>query len=248
MITVGPDESAMWQRRFPLVMVRPGTSTVDPMADEDPGIIQQNISVRLIQMVPGDDIGEMCMLGAHHPEIQDSPVDTSSYDDEPYDKTKATSSGKGLLQIEEILLETLNHLSPADGVSMLCRSKVGVDAILDAQTGYVCWRDYQFEAQLTHERTFPSGSKFRAGGSGIQWVNPDRFDLKEMVIVASGSVATTSSWDGTGGVGEGIVKAVTTDETSSVSGANLGLYACYDDYHATPEDRKDISAVELYKA
>lgn len=245
MITVGPDESAMWQRRFPLVMVRPGASTVDPMADEEPGIIQQNISVRLIQMVPGDDIGEMCMLGAHHPEIQDAPVDTSSYDDEPYDKTKATSSGKGLLQIEEIVLDTLNHLSPADGVSMLSRSKGGVDAILDAQTGYVCWRDYQFEAQLTHERTFPSGSKFRVSGGNVVWVKPDRFDLKEMVVVA-GSLSAVNGWDGTGAAGEGIVKYVGTGTSfSTPSGDAVGLYACYDDYHATPEDRKDISAVEL---
>ena len=46
MITVGPDENAMWQRRFPLVMIRPGSSTADPTADEDPRLIQQNISIQ----------------------------------------------------------------------------------------------------------------------------------------------------------------------------------------------------------
>ena len=247
MVTVGPDENAMWQRRFPLVMIRPGSSIVDPTADEEPRLIQQTISVRVIQMVPGDDVGEMCMLGAHHPEIQDSPVDTASYADEPYDQSKATSSGKGLLQIEEVVIDTLKSLSPDDGVTMLCRSKGGVDAVLSNQTGYVCWRDYQFEAQLTHERTFPSGAKFRTD-SVLKWSNPDRFDLLEMVVVGGGSVSAVSSWDGTGGAGDGIVTSVTTGETASVPGGDVvGLYACYDDYHATPEDRKDISPVELLK-
>ncbi len=239
MVTVGPDENAMWQRRFPLAMIRPGGSTADPTADEEPRLIQQNISVRLVQMVPGDDVGEMCMLGAHQPELQG----VSSYTE-----SKATSSGKGILQIEEIMLDTLKYLSISDGVTMLCRNKGGVDAVLNNQMGYVCWRDYQFEAQLTHERTFPSGSKFRTGGSGVQWSNPDRFDLFEMVVVSGSSVSQVSSWDGTGDAGEGIVSFNGTAETtSSPGGAIKGLYACYDDYNNTPSERKDISLVELLK-
>lgn len=243
MITVGPDENAMWQRRFPLVMIRPGSSTADPTADEDPRLIQQNISIRLIQMVPGDDVGEMCMLGAHHPEIQDSPVDNASYDDEPYDQSKATSSGKGLLQIEEIVLDSLKFLSPDDGVNMICRSKGGVDAILDAQMGYVCWRDYQFEAQLTHERTFPSGTHFRASGGDLVWNKPDRFDLYNMVI-RTGTISQVQTIDGSGA---STIYTGTGESVTHSGGTAYGLFATYDDYHDTPEDQKDVSPVELAK-
>ena len=211
-------------------MVRPGSSVVDPLADEDPRYLQQNISVRIVQMVPGDDVGEMCILGAHHPELQGVS---------DYTQSNTTSSGKGLLQGEEVVLDTLASLSPDDGVFMGGRSKGGVDAVLDDQMGYVCWRDYQFEAQLTAERTFPGAINFKKSGSNLTWTNPaGRYDLFKMILRSSG----TSTPPATHTAGDDVTISGGNLGTSATSSASsFSLFAVYDDYHDTPEDIKDVS-------
>lgn len=231
-VTVGPDQNAMWQRRFPLAMIRPGNSVADPTADEDPRYLRQTINVRLVQMVPGDDVGEMCLLGAHQPELQDGVSG--------YTQSKTTSSGKGLLQVEEVVLDTLKILSPADGVFMVCRSKGGADAVLDGEMGYVCWRDYSFEAELTVDRTFPSGVDFRNDGGTLRWTNPGtRYDFVK-VMVRGGSLADVATHTGGAEVYVG-----TGESVGASGGAAFGLFAIYDDYKATPTDTKDVSPVSI---
>lgn len=240
-VTVGPDSHAMWQRRFPIVLVRPGSSTADPIADEDPRFLQQTINLRLVQMVPGDDVGEMCLLGAHQPEI--TPADPlTATTDIPYDETKTTSSGKGLLQIEEVLIDSLQSMGPDEGIFMLCRFRGGVEAVLAEEMGYVCWRDYQFDCQITAERTFAPGINLKVSGDNLVWSNPaTRYDFLKMVLIKkAGSTPPTSITDGT---------AVTLGSSTATSVASPGtaaysLFAVYDDYHDTPEDTKDISPAE----
>ena len=185
-------------------------------------------------MVPGDDVGEMCMLGAHHPELQG--VDE-------YTESQTTSSGKGLLQVEEVVLDTLKSLSPDDGVFMICRSKSGIDAVLDNEMGYVCWRDYSFEAQLTSERTFAPATNLKVSGSNLTWINPNpRYDFRKMILrFNAGSSAPATITAGTGG------PAMDDDATTCavVSGRAYALFAVYDDYHDTPADDKDVSPAEI---
>ena len=239
-VTVGPEQNAMWQRRFPVVLIRPGASVADPVADEDPRFFQQNISLRLIQAVPGDDVGEMCILGAHQPELQPSePLGGAA---EAYDKSKTTSSGKGLLQIEEELLGELQSMGPDEGVFMLCRNKGGIDAVFDQEMGYVCWRDYQFETQVTSDRTFAPAINLKLTSTTLTWTKPGkRYDFRRMLLRFNSS----STPPATITAGTGISIAADAETATGATGKAYSLFAVYDDYHDTPSEDKDVSPAEI---
>jgi hypothetical protein len=231
-VSVGPEKNAMWQRRFPVVLIRPGSSIADSHADEDPRFMTQNISLRLVQAVPGDDVGEMTLLGAHHPEIQPSG----------YSAAKTTSSGKGLLQIEEQLLGGVQTLGPDDGIFMLCRSKGSVDAVVDETMGYVCWRDYQFEAQITTEATFAKPRDLKLATTTLTWKNPARYDFYKVILRYNSSSTPPTSITG----GTGITLGAADSETATgATGKAYALFATYDDYHDTPAQNKDVSPAEI---
>ena len=134
MVTAYTDPSEALKRApAPLAVIRPGNATVDPEADEEPGLISQEFIVTLVTRNPNDAIGEAALLGGASPD------------------GRTTSENRGLLEVEEELLRAGGFLDGVSGVTIMARAKSAPEAIIDDEYGYVVWRDYLFEALVTSE-------------------------------------------------------------------------------------------------
>ena len=108
------------------------------------------------------------MLGANRPDVETS------------------SRGRGLLEVEEMLLDVVNDLDTTDGIEIDYHASGAADFTAVDST-YIATRDYNFEAILTadkfyHPPTNLAGSE-AAGTVTLTWDLPAvRYDTRRVMI------------------------------------------------------------------
>lgn len=127
-ISAAMDERALSSMISPMAIIKPLDGTSDPNFDEEPDLLVEQIAVRLVQIVPGDAIGQNALVGANNPD------------------SNTTSKGRGLLEIEVEMFEAIYVLNLNESLNIQCRSKSAVQAEIDDQFGYIATREYVFEA------------------------------------------------------------------------------------------------------
>lgn len=219
-VTVAPDpDAASTERTLPMVLLRPGSSRVDPRHDgEFEDLIEVEIAVRLVTSVPGDRFGEASLMGGHRAGELETP-------------------GKGLLELEEKLLGALREINDGDGMRIQLRATSAAGAQPMSDSGYMIWRDYTFVSLVTAERDYSVPTALTATVAALtvslSWTLPStRFDTDSVVLRrASGSTPPSGPTDGTG-------VALTGDLVTSVSEApgvgswSYALFSAYDEHGA----------------
>ena len=124
-------EFAMKNFRTPFCLIQPGNTSSDPKFDEAPDLSYLDVAVRLIVMIPGDPVGENCLIGANQ---TNGPL---------------ASEGQGLFQIEPQLFAAIGKLNAANGLTIQFRQKGALTAGTLENGSYVAYRDSTFQAICT---------------------------------------------------------------------------------------------------
>ena len=172
--TAGPiDDDALGNRRTPFAMIYVLGSQVDPTMNELPGLLRQEIGVRLAVSVPGDAVGENPLMGAN-------PTGTNPY---------TSSKGRGLLEVQEELLATIEYLGNSNGINIQSRASSAVASSVQQDNEYVCARDYTFEALVTSSRSYPPARGFAPHGPGMGPMTDADFKIYLSIVPDLGKTA-----------------------------------------------------------
>ena len=184
-VTVGPSETSFASMIPPICLIRPGSATSDPVADEDPNLLMQSFQILLGVVVPGDAVGQNALIGGNR-------------------QANDSSKGRGLLEVEEQLLQSVGLLNSVNGVEMYNRTKSEATATLDDSNRYVAYREYGFEALCAVARYYPPCTRVTsadAGGAGdctvSYFIPPERFDGtgSPRILRVAGATPTTDPND-----------------------------------------------------
>jgi hypothetical protein len=235
-ITQGPAEKMLQDFRYPVAIIRVLDNEADAAA---PGFKSQRLEVTLATAHYGDLLGEFSLMGGMR-------------------NSQGRSGGRGLLEVEEIALSTLNLIDQTSGLSIILAASSAVETAIDEQFGYVASRAFQFNTRLTTSRTYqtPNGTNaltLTAGApSGgftpvtVQWkAATQRFDFHPaytvpllnarggfVLVRKTGSSAPASIGDGTN-IALGSAFAVSVVDPNPVTGQTYtyGLFAKHDEYN-----------------
>lgn len=225
-VTVGPSETAFASMIPPICLIRPGIATSDPVADEEPDLLMQSFNILLGVVVPGDAVGESALIGANR-------------------QANDSSKGRGLLEVEEQLLQSVSLLNSVNGIEMYNRTKSEASATLDDSNRYTVFREYGFEALCAVSRYYPPCTRVTSadGASANEaeisyFIPPERFDGtgKPRILRVSGATPTTDPADGaatvvqagTGSQSLSPMPFVVTD-TPGAGQFSYSVWAIYDD-------------------
>lgn len=227
-VTQGPLESAVAALRYPLAIVRVGTSEPDK---QNPGLLTEQFEVALAVAHAGDQIGEFAMIGGQR-------------------SSRGTSSGRGLMEVEERLRAVVQELNSLSGVSVVESGTSAAEASYVDGAGYVAARSYTLSARLTSTRKYPTPNNENAltasAGSGtatLSWAAlTPRFDAHAAVTTPSlpavgsfvlvrkaGSSAPSSVSDGTT-VYSGGFSTSYNDTGVSPATYTYGLFTQFDEF------------------
>ena len=230
LVTLGVPEKAAVEKRLPLVLIRPGAENADPDLGEQPGLCRIEVVVTVIVANAQDQFGETSLIGAGR--------DTGS-------------TGRGLLEVEELVKEALLQKGAETGMNVIFRSSSTQEPIPHASLGYVVVGNYRFEAIGTVDRTYQTPSGFAAtGGVGqvaLSWNASRRFDARRFILRrASGATAPASATDGTGvtlgGTPDGSGVTSVTDTPLAAGTYSYALFLAYDDVLGDADE--EISAAQ----
>jgi hypothetical protein len=227
-VATGADEEARLSGIItPLVLVRPMNGTADKDA---PHLISQAWQLRLVVSVEGDDLGETALVGG--------AIDSAS------------SAGRGLLEIEEQMIDRLAAGSSEVGFLLVEAWRGGAQPAKDPNLGYVAYCDYEMASKATAVRTYHpatrlAGTLLGGGSVSLTWrLPPDRFDRYRVVLRrAAGSTPPAGPTDGTGVTLSGLLATSVTD-TPGAGTFSYSLFAQYDDYNPTPSVVRATAAAD----
>jgi hypothetical protein len=180
-ITMVPTEAGFRATPPPCAYIAPGSARPD---EEAAGSLEESVVVTLGAAVSGDQVGEAALVGASR-------------------AGKDTSAGRGLLELQTELLAVARILTEQDGVHLQLKGASFVRPDFIESVGYLVWRDYEFEAQLTDVITYPHVASLTGSEAGgtvtLTWTAPDdTTDLVEYVVRrVAGSVPTPFPSGGT---------------------------------------------------
>lgn len=215
-VTDRPRERAMKDLRPPVAIIHPGDSGIDPEREEQPGLLQIDVTIGVAVANEQDQLGESALLGANR---------------------ITGSSGRGLLEVEELLQTTLLQLGPAAGMPIVFRGASAVATGEHPTFGYVATGDFRFRAMGTVARTYqpPTGLAASVAGGTVTltWTASPRFDARRFILRrAAGTTPPADSTSGTGVVlggspdGAGVV---TVDDAPGSGTWSYALFLAYDD-------------------
>jgi len=214
-------EDAKKTIRTPVALVYPVNSSADPQHGEQPQLIQATINITVVTTVPGDAVGEKTIIGGNVP-----------------DNTK--SEGKGILEIEEEVFNTIGSLQVDNGITISFQTANMRQPTYDPNFGYIAFRDLSFKCWCTVIRQYHPVSYLTAtGGSGqvaLEWgLPPDRFDRYRVVLRrASGGTAPATISDGTGVTLSANLATSVTDTGLAAGTYSYSIFATYDEKDGRP--------------
>jgi hypothetical protein len=198
----GVSEKAVSQIRFPFALIVPLDATAD---DEEPTLERQRYEIQIVTRVANDPLGESTLIGAQRPSL-------------------GKSGGRGIMELEEVLLNTVVTLNRVNGVRIRSDYKTAAESRFVDGMGYVGTRGYRFEALLTSSRSYESPTRLTAVYAGpnvnLAWnLPPARYDDLGLVLRrASGTTAPATPSAGTGvTVGAGVSSVTDTGASGTVS-------------------------------
>lgn len=232
--TQGVAEEIANDYRTPFAVVR----VLDAQSDaQSPGLKEQSWEIVICTAHAGDQVGEFALLGGQR-------------------ASQGKSQGRGLLEVEEQLLNVVNFLDQTQQVNIVAASAGAAQAALVTDRGYVLTRAYTIRGRLTTARTYPApnGTNVLTAALGtpsggltpvtVSWASVEqRFDLHPAyatpvlpargslaLVRKGGSAAPLSPTDGTV-VTIGAFATSVVDSITSGSGAwTYGLFAKYDEF------------------
>lgn len=218
-VSQAPNDRVLGNVRLPLALIRLGGGTSD---DQEPRLVRETLEVVLMAQVPGDPLGEAALIGG------------------PRAGGAGSSAGRGVLELEEVLMGAAAQLGGADGVRLRLAGKGRGQAAPDAVHGAIAARGYVFEGWLGSERSYPAPVNLVATPAGSGAVNlswtlpPQRFDRLEVVLRrAAGSTPPASATDGTGVTLASAMATSVTDDPGAGT-FSYALFAGYDETSETP--------------
>jgi hypothetical protein len=229
-VSQGPAEDlAPSSMRYPFALVRVLDSTTD--LDDQRYQVQRFEIVSVVQAT-GDQVGEFAMTGGHR-------------------TSQGTSRGRGLLEVEEQVLQALQFVDPTGGVRLQLVSSNAAEGVFVQDVGYVAMRALTFQARLTTDRDYPTPNGGRALLSAVvgstvtlSWTGHERFDLYAArtapssltaarggysLVRKSGSSAPTSLTDGVP-VNLSANFATTATDTPGTGTWSYTLFPQYDEF------------------
>ena len=214
-VVFSPAEVLIQELRVPTLFIIIQSADTD---SEEPNLITQNIDLKLVNMVRGDNVGEDVVMGSN--------------------RSSTKSDGRGLLEIEEELLDVVSKLNELYGIKIIERFQSS--GVIDEmyESGYTISRTYSLKVYCINNRTYgpamrlmaPSGSAKKVQ---LTWKNPaDRFDRKQLMIRrANGTTPPPTISDGVQ-----VLSTITMVELYEDSGLTTGqkysysLFVGYDEY------------------
>ena len=222
----GVGEKAVSQIRFPFALIVPLDATAD---DEEPTLERQRYEIQLVSRVANDPLGESTLIGGPRSSI-------------------GGSGGKGIMELEEILLDVIATLDRTNGVRIRSEYKTAAESRYVEDMGYVGTRGYRFEALLTSARSYESPTALTAAdlGSGnvaLTWVlPPTTYDTLGLVLRrAAGTTAPATPTDGTG-VTVG-ASATSLTDTGAPGTVSYSLWRTYNETGGAVAERYSSVAV-----
>ncbi len=186
LVSAGVAQTGLGQLIFPFAAVVPQDSAVD---DDEPSLWTTVFEITIMQRVAADPWGETVLLGGARGA-----------------SGQGSSSGRGLIELEEELKRTIKFLNATNGVKIRSIARSAVGAVQSEDLGYVASRAYRFEALTTDERDYPAPTRFTAvdaagaGDADLAWtLPPSRYDRNALVLRrAAGAVPPASPTAATG--------------------------------------------------
>jgi hypothetical protein len=221
-VSVAPTAQGISRLRLPFAFIAPADSEVDA---EEPTMELQRFALRVVHREASDPLGQAALIGG--------PRGASG---------QGSTKGRGLLELEEVILSTLGDVDKLGGVDLRLRWRSGVEASEDEELGYVVTREYRLEAWCSTFRSYPSQSRFvaadnGAGVVGLSWsLAPSRFDYFGQILRrASGSTPPATP---TGGTGVAVSSSAPSITDSVGTGTfSYSLFASYDELGQNTADR-----------
>lgn len=180
-VTMAPLRDSVPDLRMPAAFVTPLSARAD---ESSPGLFTQQIAVDVLVSAPGDMFGEAPLMGRNR-------------------ISKTSNEGRGLLQIESEMMDTLKLLNASNQFAIsLQNASAPLPEIFD-ETNYHVRREYTFEALLTTDKMFDhprSASLSDSGGTvTISWTVPDDATNLTGYVVrrASGTIPVAFPTSGT---------------------------------------------------
>jgi len=183
LVTANVTKAAAGELRWPFCTIRP----LDAQADEEePDLLLQNYEVLFGAQVAGDTFGERSILGG------------------PRSAGQGSSRGRGVLELEEEVLEAVADLNETNGIRIRSRLRSAVEAVEDEDLGYVAFRTHRLEAWTSSRRSYRAPTRLvgvlGVGSVTLAWVLPPaRYDRSAMVVRrAAGGTPPADPTSGTG--------------------------------------------------
>ena len=226
LVSQGPSNRAVGQLRFPFALVIPLDSTAD---EEEPSLERSSFEVRIVNRVANDPWGESALIGGPR-------------------SSQGSSAGRGLLELEEALMDTASSLNRTNGIRLRLDHRSAVEAQVSEDFGYVALRAFRFTALLTASRSYEACSRLTAadlgaGNVALSWtLPPDRYDTLGLVLRrATGITAPTTPTAGTG-ITVGASDTSVTD-TGAPGTVSYSLWRSYNETGGTTAERYSGTAV-----
>lgn len=182
--TVGGEADAINDLPVPVVLIGPLDYQVDPEHRQDAKIEKHRVSVLLMHVAVGDKYGEAALLGSARTEGKNS------------------SLGRGILEIEGRMNDTVSLLNEADGVTIQASHAGGIAASISGMRGYLATRETYYELVCTSQKSYAPAramTAVRAGGNvNLAWkLAPTRWDTRRVMLRRlAGAVAPVLPTDG----------------------------------------------------
>ena len=207
-------EEVIGQLGFPYAMLKVGSAIADTI---NPFLMRQEFTLSLGVSIPGDVIGEPSLIGGRR-----SGAGSGS------------SMGRGLLEIEEEVLNVIARLGDEVGVNIRCTSKSATEAVMLQDMTYISARDYNLECWSTVKRYYHPPRDLTLAGDTLTWRNPAlRFD--SVSLNGSAAVMVRKRTDGvpptdpSDGVEVGQTSSETLEDSSAGPNDAYTAFGIYDE-------------------
>lgn len=213
LLTPALPEEAWGDVRTPWVMLAPADATAD---DQNPDLLTQRFKMLLVCSAAGDHHGESVLVGTGRGGGQGS------------------SKGRGILEVEEEVLDASGKLTGADGVNLICTRKGTAGLLRVGDMSFLAYREYTLECLVTRQRYYHPPRNLAKSSSTVSWaLPPARFDRYRILLNRkSGATAPSSAHDSTA-----TDVSLGSDLATSVSDATSGtwtyaVWCAYDETHS----------------
>ena len=198
----------------PYAVLNVGASTSDP---QEPRLSVQTYEMTLVVAVEGDKLGQFALVGGGRQQGQEG------------------SDGRGLLEVQEPVLEACSRLTGADGMNVICAGESAVLAGWVQNLGHVNQRGFRLQAVKSQRRYYHPPQNLRKVGDDVVWtLPPDRWDRLRVILVRkSGAAPPTDVNDGTRMTLSGDLAESFTDTSTGVA---YSIFAAYDETYGDVED------------